>query len=801
MAVPEPVPSPGQQDLSGTTVGRFRIHSLLGAGGSGEVYRAEDTVLKRPVALKRVAHKLGADRYARQRILKEAQRACILSSEHIARVYDVVEEKGEVFLVMEFVEGQTLRHQLNTKGAFPLDSFLDLGLQCAEALAAAHQKGIIHRDIKPENIMLTPSDQVKILDFGLARRLPSVDDSMATASTESRYDLAGTPGYMAPEALVQPDVDSRADVFSLGVTFYEMFTGRHPFLVKKRPGATQPGRQPILAPLRKLVPGAPAELERILNKMLACDPGERYPTAADLMVDLRALQRGLRQAPPLARTVWEGAAPWIVAALALSALAVVGFWKLRQRPAVTPPSAPGYISSLAVLPLENLSGNPEQEYFTDGMTEELISRLARIGALRVISRTSVMHYKGTRKTLPEIARELNVDAVVEGSVLRSGNRVRISAQLIHARSDRHIWTESYERDLRDVLALQSEVARSVANAIRIQVTPMESGRLDSTRPVDWDAYQLYLKGRYYWNKRNPDVLNKSLEYFQQAVSKDPQYAPAYAGLADTYRLLGEFAILPFKVSIAKAKGAAQTALKLDDNLAEAHASLGMASLMDHFDWRQADRQLLTAIELNPGYATAYQWRALSLASTGRTEEGVRMARRAQELDPLSLMINAYLGFAYYQVRNYDSAIDQCRRTLELDPNFAVAHSFLALAYAQKGAYDLALEEARKGVELSGGAANLKAILAAVYAAVGKRSEAQQMAAQLAKSAHDGYLNPAEIALVYAQLEEKDRAFQWLETAYEEGSIWTAFLKSEPVLDGLRSDPRFARLLHQVELPD
>lgn len=798
MILPKPVPSPRPQDLSGATVGRFCIHSLLGAGGSGEVYRAEDTVLKRPVALKRVATKFRAERHARERILKEAQRACILDSEYIARVYDVVEEEGEVFLVMEFVEGHTLRHELKSKGSLPLDSFLGLAVQCAEALAAAHQKGIVHRDIKPENIMLTPSAHVKILDFGLARHVPLGDCSTATTSSESRQEIAGTPGYMAPEVLVQPDLDSRADVFSLGVTFYEMLTGRHPFVARKLAGTTHAIEHQMSAPLRKFVPGAPAELKRILSKMLASDPAERYPTAADLVVDLRALQRVMKPARSLTGPSWRGAARWIIAGLALSAVALFGFWKLRQRPSVAPHST---ISSVAVLPLENLSGDPEQEYFTDGMTEELISRLARIGALRVISRTSVMRYKDTKETLPEIARELNVDAILEGSVLRSGNRVRISAQLIRARSDEHLWAESYERDLRDVLALQSDVAKSVANSIRIEVTPREAGRLDSSRAVNGETYQLYLKGRYYWNKRNPDALNKSLEYFEQAIGKDPDYAPAYAGLADAYRLLGQFAVLPYKVSIAKAKGAAQTALQLDDNLAEAHASLGMASLMDHFDWRQADHQLLTAIEMNPGYASAYQWRAMALASTGRVEEGVQMARKAQELDPLSLIINAYLGFAYYQSRDYEGAIDQCRKTIELDPNFAVAHSFLSLAYAQKGVRDLAVEEARKGVDLSGGAANLKAILAAVYAAAGKRSNAQQIAAGLAKSAHDGYLNPEEIALIYAQLGNKDRAFQWLNTAYEEGSIWTAFLKSEPVLDGLRSDPRFARLLTEVGLPD
>jgi len=790
--------------MIGQTLSHYRILEKVAAGGMGVVYRARDEQLDRDVALKVLPSGTLTDDTARRHFRKEALALAKLNHPNIETVYEFGTQDGTDFLVMEYVPGKTLADRL-ARGTLPEREVIALGMQIAGALEEAHERGIVHRDLKPANIAITAKGVAKVLDFGLAKLLHPVDEGTTEALTDSHV-AAGTLPYMSPEQLKGEPIDARADIYTIGAVLYEMATGRRAFPENQTSRLIDAIlHQPPVAP-RALNSRISVELESIILKCLDKDPDQRYQSAKELLVDLRRLEPSSSRyaSPPHPSPVWGrvaklvgyGVPALLVLAAGLTAINV-GRWRDRL---LGHPRTP-QIRSLAVLPLANLSGDPTEEFFADGMTDALITDLGKISALRVISRTSVMHYRDAKKTLPEIARELNVDAVVEGSVLRSGNRVRISAQLIRARSDQHLWTESYERDLRDVLALQSEVARNVANSIRIQVTPMEAGRLESTSPVNEEAYQLYLKGRYHWNKRNPDALNKSLEYFQQAVSKDPQYAPAYAGLADTYRLLGQFAVLPLRVSTDKAKAAAQTALKLDKDLAEAHASLGIGSLMDHFDWRQADRELSTAIELNPGYASAYQWRAVSLASTGRVEEGVNMARRAQELDPLSLIINAYLGFAYYESRNYDSAADQCKKTLELDPNFAVAHSYLALAYAQKGAYELSLGEARKGVELSGGAANLKVMLAVVTAAAGKRIEAQQMAVQLAGAAHEGYLNPAEIGVIYAQLGEKDRAFQWLETAYEEGSIWTAFLKSEPALDSLRSDPRFARLLREVGLPN
>ena len=790
--------------MIGQTLSHYRILEKVAAGGMGVVYRARDEQLDRDVALKVLPSGTLGDETARRHFRKEALALAKLNHPNIETVYEFGTQDGTDFLVMEYVPGKTLADRL-ARGTLPEREVIALGMQIAGALEEAHERGIVHRDLKPANIAITAKGVAKVLDFGLAKLLHPVDEGTTEALTDSHV-AAGTLPYMSPEQLKGEPIDARADIYTIGAVLYEMATGRRAFPENQTSRLIDAIlHQPPVAP-RALNSRISVELESIILKCLDKDPDQRYQSAKELLVDLRRLDPSSSRypSPPHPSPVWGriaklvryGVPALLVLAAGLTAINV-GRWRDRL---LGHPRTP-QIRSLAVLPLANLSGDPTEEFFADGMTDALITDLGKISALRVISRTSVMHYRDAKKTLPEIARELNVDAVVEGSVLRSGNRVRISAQLIRARSDQHLWTESYERDLRDVLALQSEVARNVANSIRIQVTPMEAGRLESTSPVNEEAYQLYLKGRYHWNKRNPDALNKSLEYFQQAVSKDPQYAPAYAGLADTYRLLGQFAVLPLRVSTDKAKAAAQTALKLDKDLAEAHASLGIGSLMDHFDWRQADRELSTAIELNPGYASAYQWRAVSLASTGRVEEGVNMARRAQELDPLSLIINAYLGFAYYESRNYDSAADQCKKTLELDPNFAVAHSYLALAYAQKGAYELALEEARKGVELSGGAANLKVMLAVVTAAAGKRTEAQQMAVQLAGAAHEGYLNPAEIGVIYAQLGEKDRAFQWLETAYEEGSIWTAFLKSEAALDSLRSDPRFGRLLREVGLPN
>jgi TolB-like protein/DNA-binding winged helix-turn-helix (wHTH) protein/Flp pilus assembly protein TadD len=501
---------------------------------------------------------------------------------------------------------------------------------------------------------------------------------------------------------------------------------------------------------------------------------------------------GLAVAPK--RRLWL--TPWIIVALTLVLILPILFvLLLRSRG-----RAPAGIRSLAVLPLENLSGDASQNYFADGMTDELITDLAQISALRVISRTSVMAYKGARKPLPQIARELNVDAVVEGTVLHSGDQVRITAQLIEASTDKHLWSQSYEGEFRDTLALQNRVAREIADQIRINLTPQEQAALKNVRVVNPEAYESYLKGRYFWNKRTADGLKAALAYFNQAIEEDPKYAQAYSGLADTYALLGDwqYAVMTPKEAFPKAKAAAIKALELDSALGEAHNSL--AFVLDGFDWDfdSAGKEFRRAIELNPGYATAHHWYAWHLSLLGRYDEAIAEMRKAENLDPLSLIINADLAELLVLAHSYDESIQQSRKTIEMDPNFALAHNQLAQAYLQKHMYDKAVAELQKAVQLSGGSPTSMANLARAYVLSGNRSEAEKLLSDLKKRSNPGHSNASEIAMIYASLGDTDQAMSWLEKGYEERFNPGVLLR--PGFDPLRSDSRFQNLVHRIGLP-
>ncbi len=521
----------------------------------------------------------------------------------------------------------------------------------------------------------------------------------------------------------------------------------------------------------------PKKLESVAEDPPATEPGQTLQGA------------GLAVAPK--RRSWLTGRVILALAFVLS-LSILSVWLFRSRG-----PAPAGIRSLAVLPLENLSGDASQNYFADGMTDELITDLAQISALRVISRTSVMVYKGARKPLPQIARELNVDAVVEGTVLRSGDQVRITAQLIEASTDKHLWSQSYEGELRDTLALQNRVASAIADQIRINLTPREQAALKNVKVVNPQAYESYLKGRYFWNKRTADGLKVALAYFKQAIEEDPKYAKAYSGLADTYALLGDwqYAVMPPKEAFPKAKAAAIKALELDNTLGEAHNSL--AFVLDGFDWDldAGGKEFQRAIELNPGYATAHHWYAWHLSLLGRFDEAITEMRKAENLDPLSLIINADLAELLDLGHSYDESIGQSRKTIEMDPNFALAHNQLAQAYLQKHMYAEAIAELEKAVQLSGDSPTCIANLARAYVASGKRSEALTLLGDLKKRSNPGYSNAAEIAMIYASLGDTDQAMTWLEKGYQERFNPGVLLR--PGFDPLRSDPRFQNLLRRI----
>jgi TolB-like protein len=788
--------------MIGQTLGHYRIVEKIGAGGMGEVYRAHDEHLGRDVAVKVLPAGTLQDEHARKRFRKEAEALSKLSHPHIATVHDFDTQDGTDFLVMELVEGVTLSDKL-AAGALPEKEITRLGGQVAEALEEAHERGVVHRDLKPGNVMVTAKSQVKVLDFGLAK-LVRPDVASATAPTESFTEtqgVAGTLPYMAPEQLRGEQVDARTDIHALGAVLYEMATGQRSFPETQGPrlidAILNRAPQPPSGLNRRVSPG----LENIILKSLEKEPENRYQSAKELAVDLRRLGTpGSAAAVLSARRPATRQGMVLAVGIALVALLAVlvglNVGGLRQRLLGATPT--GQITSIAVLPLENLMGDSEQDYFVDGMHDELIANLAKIGALTVISRTSAMRYKGTDKSLPEIARELGVDAVIEGTVRRAGNQVRITVQLIEAATDKHLFAESYQRELRDILSLQSEVARAIAGEIKATLTPEEETRLASAPPVNPEAYEAYLKGRYFWNKATPEGMEKGLGYFQQAAEIDPTYALAYVGLADAYIRMGNYKVRPRKEVFPKAKAAALKAVELDEMLGEAHHALGSVKAFYERDRPGAEREYKRAIELNPGNSRAHTLYALLLGRLGRHEEALAEAQRARELDPFSLVMNRNVGIIYYFARRYEEAIEEFRKVIEMDPTFPSPHFGLGRAYLQKRMYDEGVEEFLMGLRLAGSRPEDVVAMGKAYASGGFKSYLRARLEWLKGEPAYGRLRLSEMAWLHAQLNEKDDALEWLEKAVEDHQIVNL---QAPHWDSLRSDPRFADLLLRLNFPE
>ncbi|MBF8295776.1 MAG: hypothetical protein HW389_2321 [Bacteroidetes bacterium] len=778
--------------MIGTTVSHYRILEKLGEGGMGVVYKAQDLKLDRLIALKFLPPEFTRDPDAKQRFVQEAKAASALDHPNICTIHEVDETRdGQLFIAMAHYEGETL-HQKIVNRQLSIDDCITFAIQTAEGLQAAHKKGITHRDIKSSNIMVTPEGQVKIMDFGLAKT------TGATMLTKSGATV-GTVPYMSPEQARGEKVDHRTDIWSLGVVLYEMISGRLPFESPYSEAIVYSILNEEPKPFSLVRSDVPANLETIVRKCLEKNLANRYQHADELIADLRRAKTG--ELPKVKVSMKAGFRwrNWYViggAALVVAILLFIFLPRLTSHSEV--------ISSIAVLPLDNLSRDPEQEYFADGMTEALITDLAKISALRVISRTSVMLYKTRKKTIPEIAKELNVDAIVEGSVQRSGDRVRITAQLLHAPTDRHLWAESYERNLTDVLSLQSEVALAIVKEIRAKITPQEETRLTSAPAINKEVYELYLKGRFYWNKRTEEGMRKAIEYFDQAIEKDPNLALVNAGLADSYIFLGlQEATLggtPPKESFPKAKAAALKAVEIDETLAEGHTSLAVVKRYYDRDFVGAEREFKRAIELNPNSAYTHLHYAISIVGMGRLDEALAEVKRARELDPLSLAINSTVGWVLYFARQYDLSIEQLKKTLEMDPNFAIAHYRLGLAYQQKERHEEAIAAFQKAVTLSGGGPLAIAALGHAYAVSGRRNEAQKVLAELHELAKQRYVAAFYFAAIYAGIGEKDQAFAWLEKAYEERSESLLRLNYDPRFNSLRADPRFKELLKKIELP-
>jgi len=812
--------------MIGQTLSHYKILDKLGAGGMGEVYRAEDTTLKRQVALKVLPEELAQSQERLERFQREAETLAALDHPNIVSIHTVEEAKGVRFLTMQLVEGKRLS-DLIPKGGMPLERIFDVAIPLADALAAAHESGVVHRDLKPANIMVTDEGWVKVLDFGLAKLLaPTGSDvgaplagaleGASPSPTEARTELLteegkilGTVPYMSPEQLEGRELDLRSDIFALGVILYEMTTGERPFQGDSSASLISAIMKDTPREVGALRDDLPRHLGRIIRHSLEKRPDQRYQSALDVRNELQGLRQevhstdtrsGVTASPAVAEVKSRRRPRAVLVATAIALAGIASLWIVRQGSDGPAPAKKG-ISSLAVLPLEDLSGDPAEEFFADGMTDALITDLAKIGALKVISRTSAMRYKGTEKSLPEIARELNVEAVVEGSVLREGDRVRITAQLIEGATDRNLWAESYERELTGILTLQRELARAIAKEIEIAVTPEEQERLADARPIDPEVYELYLRGRYLCGKWTPEEMARAIQYLQQALEIDPEYASAHAELASCYTDTSFFGYLSPLEVYPRAKAAAIRAVEIDDRLAEAHTAIGSVNYQLEWSFLEAEQEFKQAIELNPNDWRALIYFAWMLGETGRFEEAMVQARRSQELDPLSVSANVAVAEIFYLSRNFDEAIKEYSKNLDLSPNDPAVYDFLAWPYEQKGMFEKAIALHEKAVRLSAGAPVFVATLGHANALAGERGEALKILDRLQDPAAPMPPSPLHIALVHIGLGNIDSAFHWLEEAYRERALQLIYLKVGPRFDGLRSDPRFDDLLRRLNLAE
>jgi serine/threonine-protein kinase len=835
-----------------TTLSHYRIVSKIGEGGMGVVYLAQDTKLDRKVALKILPADLASNRDRMDRFVREAKAAAALSHPNIAQIFEIGEDNGTHYIAMEFIDGVTLREKIRRERA-ELRKLLRYLQHTAEGLAKAHAAGIVHRDLKPDNIMITLDGHAKILDFGLAKliepRLTETSDDenhteAATAILQQHSTpgvIMGTVGYMSPEQAQGKtnEIDQRSDIFSFGCILYEAVTGHKAFAGKDVVDSLNKIIREPVAPISEFRPDAPNHLQRIVRRCLAKDREERYQTIKDVAIELRDLRHELEGAgidttvPPARSETTAGAggeiktvetggpqtgsavasistpassAEYVVSGIKQHKLAVAFAGLLLAAIAVglilfLRPRNPGAaIGSIAVLPFENKSGNADSDYLSDGLAESLIYRLSQLSNLKVSPRSSVFRYKGQAIDAEKVGNELGVDAVMSGRVIQRGDNLTISVDLIDVRNKRTLWGEQFERKMSDLLATQREIVSAITDKLQLKLSGDESKGMTKRYTTDNEAYQRYLQGRFYWNRRTGENVKKAIEQFKAAVDRDPGFALAYAGLADCYVVAPTYTATRSSETFPLAKVNALRAMELDASLAEPHAALGF---INHFEWNMsaAEPEYKRTIELNPNYPTGHHWYSRFLRAVGRSDEAWVEIKRAEELDPLSLVIINNVAEQYIDRGDLKSAVDECQRMIDLDPNFWAAHQTLAIALVKQGKNTEALAEAQKSIDLSKRSNASLALLGHIYGRLGKQTEEQAVIKELQERYSKQQADGRDIAVVYAGLDDKDQAFAWLEKAFQYHSHFLAALRLEPLLDPLRNDPRWSDLQRRVGMSE